>query len=112
MTYYFRVRPDDGFATDAKAMRVEGTLHSQAVRRCVSICLKKNRFKVSDFPMDFIATSPSGRKVRFRVKHIMPDGLTPSLVRLRSCRRCGCSDDRACDPPCSWVDVDLCSGCM
>lgn len=38
------------------------------------------------------------------------------LTRLRvdgqrSCRVCGCTDDRACQPPCSWVEPDLCSSC-
>jgi hypothetical protein len=31
-----------------------------------------------------------------------------------SCRRCGCTDDRACqteDGPCFWVEDDLCSAC-
>jgi predicted Fe-S protein YdhL (DUF1289 family) len=30
------------------------------------------------------------------------------LVR---CRVCGCTEIEPCDPPCSWVEVDLCSGC-
>lgn len=31
----------------------------------------------------------------------------------RSCRECGCTDERACptDPPCHWVEPDLCSAC-
>jgi hypothetical protein len=28
-----------------------------------------------------------------------------------ACRGCGCSDSRACDPPCHWVEEDLCSRC-
>jgi hypothetical protein len=29
------------------------------------------------------------------------------------CRECACTDDRACNPPCSWVDAKhtLCSTC-
>jgi hypothetical protein len=27
------------------------------------------------------------------------------------CRECGCDDDHACDPPCHWVEDDLCSAC-
>ena len=30
---------------------------------------------------------------------------------LVKCRVCGCTDVRACDPPCSWREDDLCSGC-
>lgn len=34
------------------------------------------------------------------------------MSRVRSCRVCGCTDDRACDGGCSWVDLDLCSACI
>jgi len=27
------------------------------------------------------------------------------------CRVCGCSQSRACRPPCHWVEPDLCSHC-
>jgi hypothetical protein len=27
------------------------------------------------------------------------------------CRVCGCTERDACDPPCEWVEDDLCSGC-
>lgn len=30
---------------------------------------------------------------------------------VRSCRVCGCTDDHACPPMCSWVEADLCSAC-
>lgn len=29
----------------------------------------------------------------------------------RQCHTCGCTQNRACDGGCSWVDVDLCSTC-
>ncbi len=29
----------------------------------------------------------------------------------RTCRECSCTDDRACSPPCWWVEQDLCSAC-
>lgn len=28
-----------------------------------------------------------------------------------SCRVCYCTEDRACSPPCSWAEDDLCSTC-
>lgn len=37
-----------------------------------------------------------------------PDG---GVFEPRTCRVCGCTDDDACFPPCSWVEVDLCSAC-
>lgn len=30
---------------------------------------------------------------------------------VRTCRRCGCTDDRACAGGCHWVADDLCSAC-
>lgn len=33
-------------------------------------------------------------------------------ARVRACRACGCTDDRACPDGCSWVDADLCSACV
>ena len=29
----------------------------------------------------------------------------------RSCRKCGCTDERACPNGCWWVEADLCSRC-
>jgi hypothetical protein len=29
----------------------------------------------------------------------------------RTCQRCGCTDDRACQGGCYWVSSDLCSQC-
>jgi hypothetical protein len=33
-------------------------------------------------------------------------------MTARTCRLCGCTDDHACNPPCSWVERDLCSACV
>lgn len=30
---------------------------------------------------------------------------------VRKCRQCGCTDDRACEGGCTWVEADLCSAC-
>lgn len=32
--------------------------------------------------------------------------------KTRSCRVCGCTDDRACPGGCLWADEDLCSACV
>lgn len=51
------------------------------------------------------------------------DTATPSSVAadraVRTCRVCGCTDDRACYPgkgpfavACHWVELDLCSACV
>jgi hypothetical protein len=31
---------------------------------------------------------------------------------IRVCKKCGCTDARACDPPCWWVEQFLCSRCV
>ena len=40
----------------------------------------------------------------------------PAPAPVRTCRSCGCTDDRACindgGVPCHWVDYDLCSACV
>jgi hypothetical protein len=46
----------------------------------------------------------------------LEDDLEDLAQKLRAeglgvCRECYCTDLTACDPPCSWVEPDLCSGC-
>lgn len=36
---------------------------------------------------------------------------TKKNAAVRSCRHCGCTDDRACSGGCYWVEWDLCSKC-
>jgi hypothetical protein len=38
----------------------------------------------------------------------------PAPVKIRACRVCGCTDDRACDEGCWWLSDhdDLCSSCV
>lgn len=33
------------------------------------------------------------------------------LDRVRTCRGCGCTDDRACEGGCYWVSDEVCSSC-
>jgi hypothetical protein len=36
-----------------------------------------------------------------------------NMPKRKKCRRCGCTDERACDGGCSWVaDIDVCSACL
>lgn len=46
--------------------------------------------------------------LRFRAL-VEPSGVVAES--LRTCRKCGCTDDRACHNGCSWVAPDLCSEC-
>ena len=40
-------------------------------------------------------------------------GVSVELEVIRTCRSCGCTDDRACFLGCSWISEteDLCSSC-
>jgi hypothetical protein len=31
---------------------------------------------------------------------------------IRTCRKCGCTDNCGCDEGCNWVEEDLCSTCV
>lgn len=28
------------------------------------------------------------------------------------CEVCGCTNESPCDPPCFWVELDMCSNCV
>ena len=44
-------------------------------------------------------------------KILQPFGATSLLASVRRCRVCGCTDDRACEGGCYWLEADLCSRC-
>lgn len=58
---------------------------------------------------DWLVREPNGIVTRYRMR--MVGATKVGIVALRTCRVCGCTDDRACLPPCSWVDETLCSAC-
>lgn len=59
---------------------------------------------VNEMPLDVIVRDDVGTARRFSAD--APPAFI--MLELNACRVCGCSDDAACDPPCSWVDDDLC----
>ena len=53
-------------------------------------------------------------RLRFAERVAPPTATQLSIARVRSCRTCGCTDDRSCrtaSGPCYWVEEDLCSAC-
>jgi hypothetical protein len=34
------------------------------------------------------------------------------MMQVPTCQKCGCTDARACEGGCSWVEDDLCSRCV
>lgn len=59
---------------------------------------------------DWIITAPDGRHHRFRLIFDGPSSF--SVDELQACRACGCTNDRACNPPCAWAEPDLCTACV
>lgn len=39
------------------------------------------------------------------------EGHMPKVKKIKQCRVCGCTDDKACPGGCCWVEDDLCSQC-
>lgn len=58
---------------------------------------------------DYFVRGAKGKLQRVRVMRGEAEVLT--IAELRACRLCGCCEDRACSPPCSWSGPDLCSAC-
>lgn len=45
---------------------------------------------------------------RLQIERDLP---VPSLIGV-VCRRCGCSQEDACEGGCSWAEADLCTACV
>jgi hypothetical protein len=41
-----------------------------------------------------------------------PRATAVGVLPEQFCRMCGCTNDNACEPPCHWVEPDLCSSCV
>ena len=48
---------------------------------------------------------------RIRRVRVLMHPLGMQIAELQACRICGCCEDRACNPPCAWVEDDRCSRC-
>ena len=59
---------------------------------------------------DYLVRDFKKRLTRVRVK-LMGTGAVV-IVAMRTCRTCGCCEDKACKGGCSWVAPDLCSKCQ
>jgi hypothetical protein len=58
---------------------------------------------------DYLVRDFRRRLQRVRVQTI--GTVAKNIVLVRTCRNCGCCEDRACKGGCSWVEPDLCSKC-
>lgn len=46
------------------------------------------------------------------VAKITDEGKRVAAGLVRMCRRCGCTEARACERGCTWAQSDLCSACV
>ncbi|WP_135210395.1 hypothetical protein [Vitreimonas flagellata] len=80
----------------------------EAARWHIESLFRSGATGADHLPFDVLTRHPhTGMLQRFRCEQ------PPAFVmgELRTCHQCGCTDDDACDPPCSWVSRDLCSAC-
>jgi hypothetical protein len=68
-----------------------------------------NQFPRTTFP----AERPANKRPKTPENSLGPQGVSRRLARPGTCRRCGCTDLRACAGGCFWVDPEhtLCSEC-
>jgi hypothetical protein len=93
-------------ARDAPLEQIVEAETSEAAANWAMKCwLGDGEFGVDSMPADVVVTGGAHGARRFRFEP--PPAFI--LTELRACSVCGCTDDRACDPPCAWVDTDLCS---
>jgi len=98
------------FIVDDGALVIQAVSITSAAEKAVMAWLLRKRFSVSSVPVDILVQpAGSGSYYRFRC---LPREQSWVLTELRACGECGCTDDRACDPPCSWAAKHLCSACV
>lgn len=103
MDYDFTVtinEEDEQFAGLDGRVRTETSAAS--AEECMTSWIATGQVGVDQLPLDVVVRGgPKGVR-RFRFEQ------PPTYVveELRTCRVCGCTDDRACDPPCAWIEGD------
>lgn len=55
-------------------------------------------------------TAPSRSNAQARLTKLGRSLLENCIPAI--CRKCGCTDERACDGGCHWIEPDLCSACV
>lgn len=58
-----------------------------------------------------MAKSKSAIKINPRAETEPASEVKFSAAGFIRCRVCRCTEIQPCEPPCSWSEVDLCSGC-
>ena len=63
---------------------------------------------LNDMDSDLLETGEAETELRTMLRM---SGFLPPDPDAQQCRRCGCTDNHACDGGCEWISEDLCSAC-
>jgi len=100
-------------AAIAQNREVRRTVRSQeAVDRCVEVLHEEGEVYLAASILHLVALRVLEREGLglARLMELAAE-LTASGATTHRCRVCGCTEDRACEGGCSWVEIDLCSAC-
>lgn len=90
-----------------RQMHVFAATHADAAEEAMTSWLATGALGVDQMPLQVVTASPHATPQAQRFQFEAPD--TYKMEAIPACRVCGCGDEDACDPPCSWVEDDLCS---
>jgi hypothetical protein len=112
---------DEVFASDAAGpdnagQRVDGLHLAPAAPGRLSVRLDPEAkaravAEAADTVAGGILIAPLGELAAASSDVVLEHALVGALD-ARRCRVCDCTDDRACEGGCSWVEADLCSACV
>ena len=84
---------------------------------CKSLRGKENRIEIAEEMAD-VEIMLEQMKILYNAENLVESNKKYKLKRLadrvgeiRKCRVCGCTDFKACEGGCYWVEDDLCSKC-
>jgi hypothetical protein len=85
-----------------------------ACSNCAAVYILHTQFEYATHELTKNATLPNG-VIRGKGGELMSQqGIVvcdPCIEDVTICRRCGCTDNSACEGGCWWVEEDLCSAC-
>lgn len=67
-------------------------------------------FKIS-VPMEPTYRVALAKAKREVIAHMRAKTWAEKIVKIPECRICGCTNQRACEGGCHWIEPDLCSAC-
>jgi hypothetical protein len=97
----FRAVRIDAHGEASPEMPVRARSYELAADRVVTLSGGAGYLDTHPLPLDIVVRNEADEARRFRCEL--------ATIEINACRICGCSEDRACNPPCSWIDDDLCS---